>query len=39
MNAVGDRLGGNRPGPLRASLAAAAVGGAVAATVYKALRS
>jgi hypothetical protein len=36
--AVGQRLGGGRPGPLSASLTAAAVGGAVAVGVYKALR-
>jgi hypothetical protein len=37
--AVGDRLGGNRSGVFRASMTAAVVGGAVAATVYRALRS
>jgi hypothetical protein len=37
--AVGDRLGGSRPGVFRASMTAAVVGGAVAATVYRALRS
>jgi hypothetical protein len=37
--AVGQRLGGDRPGLLSASLAAIAVGGAVAVTVYRALRS
>jgi len=37
--AVGQRVGGDRPGPLSASLTAIAVGGAVAVTVYKALRS
>jgi hypothetical protein len=37
--AVGDRLGGGRPGPVSASLTAIAVGGAVAVTVYRALRS
>jgi hypothetical protein len=36
---VGERLGGGRPGPLSASLTAIAVGGAVAVTVYRALRS
>jgi hypothetical protein len=36
---VGKRLGGDRPGPLSASLTAIAVGGAVAVTVYRALRS
>lgn len=36
---VGERLGGGRPGPFGAALTAAAVGGAVAVTVYKALRS
>ena len=36
---VGDRLGGGRPSVFRASVAAVAVGGAVAATVYRALRS
>ena len=37
--AVGDRLGGSRPGVFRASVTAVAVGGVVAATVYRALRS
>jgi hypothetical protein len=37
--AVGDRLGGDRPGVFRASVTAVVVGGAVAATVYRALRS
>jgi hypothetical protein len=37
--AVGERMGGNRPGVFRASATAIAVGGAVAATVYRALRS
>ena len=37
--AVGERLGGGRPSALRASVAAVAVGGAVAMTVYRALRS
>ena len=37
--ADGDRLGGTRPGVFRASMTAAIVGGAVAATVYRALRS
>lgn len=37
--AVGDRIGGNRPTVMRASVTAVAVGGAVAATVYRALRS
>jgi hypothetical protein len=37
--AVGDRLGGGRPGPVSASLTALAVGGAVAVTVYRVLRS
>ena len=37
--AVGDRLGGSRPGVFRASVTAVVVGGAVAATVYRALRS
>jgi len=36
---VGERLGGGRPGPLSASLTAIVVGGAVAVTVYRALRS
>jgi hypothetical protein len=36
---VGERLGGGQPGPLSASLTAIAVGGAVAVTVYRALRS
>jgi hypothetical protein len=37
--AVGERLGGNRPSVFRASVTAVVVGGAVAATVYRALRS
>jgi hypothetical protein len=37
--AVADRLGGNRTTVLRASVTAVAVGGAVAATVYRALRN
>jgi hypothetical protein len=37
--AVGERLGGNRPSVFRASMTAVVVGGAVAATVYRALRS
>jgi hypothetical protein len=37
--AVTERFGGNKPSVLRASVTAAAVGGAVAATVYRALRS
>jgi hypothetical protein len=37
--AVGERFGGGRPSRMRASVSAAAVGGAVAAAVYKALRS
>jgi hypothetical protein len=37
--AVGEKLGGGRPNRLRASVAAAAVGGAVGVTVYRALRS
>jgi hypothetical protein len=36
---VGDRLGGSRPGVFRASMTAAVVGGALAATVYRVLRS
>jgi uncharacterized membrane protein YeaQ/YmgE (transglycosylase-associated protein family) len=36
---VGERLGGGRPGPFSAALTAAVVGGAVAVTVYRALRS
>jgi hypothetical protein len=37
--AVADRLKGNRPSPVRASLAAAVAGVAAAAVTYKALRS
>jgi hypothetical protein len=37
--AVGERIGGGRPSVFRASMTAAVVGGAVAATVYRALRS
>jgi hypothetical protein len=36
---VGERLGGGRPGTFSAALTAVAVGGAVAVTVYRALRS
>ena len=36
---VGQKLGGGRPGPVGAGMTAIAVGGAVAVTVYKALRS
>lgn len=36
--AVGERLSGGRPGPLRAVAAAAIVGVASAAITYKALR-
>jgi hypothetical protein len=37
--AVGERLAGRRPNRVRASVTAAAVGGAVGVTVYRALRS
>jgi hypothetical protein len=37
--AVTERLGNNRPSAMRAGVTAAAAGGAVAATVYRALRS
>jgi hypothetical protein len=36
---VGERLGGGRPGPFSASLTAVVVGGAVAVSVHRALRS
>jgi hypothetical protein len=36
---VGERLGGGRPTRMRASVTAVAAGGAVAATVYRVLRS
>jgi hypothetical protein len=36
---VGGRLGGHRPNRMRASVTAAAAGGVVAATVYRAMRS
>jgi hypothetical protein len=39
VRAVSERLGGGRPNRMRAGVTAAAVGGAVAATVYRALRS
>jgi hypothetical protein len=39
VQAASERLGGGRPSVMRASVAAAAVGGAVAATVYRALRN
>ena len=37
--AVGGRLGGHKPNRMRASVTAAAAGGVVAATVYRALRN
>jgi 1,4-dihydroxy-2-naphthoate octaprenyltransferase len=36
--AITDRLSGERPGPLRAALAAVVAGTAVATVTYKALR-
>jgi len=36
---VGERAGGDRPGPMSAAITAVAVGGAVAVTVYRVLRS
>jgi hypothetical protein len=39
VRAAGERLGGGRPTRMRASVTAVAVGGAVAATVYRALRN
>lgn len=39
VRAASERLGGGRPTRMRATVTAAAVGGAVAATVYRALRS
>jgi hypothetical protein len=39
VQAASERLGGQRPNRLRASFTAAAVGGAVAVTVYRALRN
>jgi hypothetical protein len=39
VRTAGERLGGGRPTRMRATVTAAAVGGAVAATVYRALRS
>ena len=39
MRAVGERLNGERPTRMRASVTAVAAGGAVAATVYRALRN
>jgi hypothetical protein len=39
VRAASERLGGGQPNRLRASVAAAAVGGAVAVTVYRVLRS
>jgi hypothetical protein len=39
VRAAGERLGGGRPSRTRASFTAVAVGGAVAATVYRALRT
>ena len=37
--AVGERLSGNGPGPMRAFVAAAVAGAATAVLTYKALRS
>ena len=37
--AVSERVGGGRPTRVRASVTAAVAGGAVAATVYRALRN
>lgn len=37
--AVGEKMGGGRPGPMSAFLTAAAVGGAVGVAVYRVLRS
>jgi hypothetical protein len=39
VRAASERLGGGRPTRMRATVTAAAVGGALAATVYRALRS
>jgi hypothetical protein len=39
VRAAGERLVGGQPNRVRASVAAAAVGGAVAVTVYRVLRS
>ena len=39
LEAVGERAGGDRPGPMSAAITAVAVGGAVAVTVYRVLRS
>jgi len=39
VRTAGERLGGGRPKRMRASVTAAAVGGAVAVTVYRALRN
>ena len=37
--AVAERFGGKRPSVFRASVTAVAVGGAIGATVYRALRN
>jgi hypothetical protein len=37
--AVGERVGGGNPNRVRASVTAVAVGGVVAATVYRVLRN
>ncbi|MGH8733435.1 MAG: hypothetical protein ACREVB_07115 [Burkholderiales bacterium] len=39
VRTASERLGGGRPTRVRASVTAAAVGGAIAVTVYRALRS
>jgi hypothetical protein len=38
VRSVSERLGGRRPNRMRASVTAAAAGGAVAATVYRVMR-
>jgi hypothetical protein len=39
VRSVSERLGGGRPNRMRASVTAAAAGGAVAAAVYRAMRN
>jgi hypothetical protein len=39
VKTIGQKLGGGHPGPFSAGMTAIALGGAVAVTVYKALRS
>ena len=39
VRSVAERMNGDKPSPMRAGVTAAAVGGAVAASVYRTLRN